>query len=77
MGVWAVVLYAALAMPFLAQVAPAVRLPMPALLAARSIPSVSLPTPCTSWPCGTSGSAIMKWRWKLGSNSGDVRLPWR
>jgi hypothetical protein len=36
-----------------------------------------LPTPCTSWPCGTSGSAIMKWRWKLGSNSGDVRLPWR
>jgi beta-lactamase regulating signal transducer with metallopeptidase domain len=42
LAVWTALLYAALAMPFLAWVAPAVRLPMPALLAA---PSVPLPAP--------------------------------
>ena len=42
MAVWTAVLYAALAMPFLARVAPAVRLPMPDLLAARAVP---LPAP--------------------------------
>jgi len=36
--VWTALLYVALAMPFLAWVAPAVRLPMPALLAAPSVP---------------------------------------
>ncbi|MGD0222809.1 MAG: M56 family metallopeptidase [Terriglobia bacterium] len=39
MAVWTAVLYAALAMPFLARVAPVVRLPMPDLLATRSVPS--------------------------------------
>jgi beta-lactamase regulating signal transducer with metallopeptidase domain len=38
LAVWTALLYAALAMPFLAWVAPAVRLPMPALLAAPSVP---------------------------------------
>ncbi|MGO8732744.1 MAG: hypothetical protein ACLQVM_08115 [Terriglobia bacterium] len=37
LAVWTALLYAALAMPFLAWVAPAVRLPMPALLAAQSV----------------------------------------
>jgi beta-lactamase regulating signal transducer with metallopeptidase domain len=38
LAVWTALLYAALAMPFLAWVAPAVRLPMPALLAAPTVP---------------------------------------
>jgi beta-lactamase regulating signal transducer with metallopeptidase domain len=38
LGVWTALLYAALAMPFLAWVAPAVRLPLPALPAATSVP---------------------------------------
>ncbi len=38
LAVWTALLYAALAMPFLAWVAPAVRLPMFALLAATSVP---------------------------------------
>jgi beta-lactamase regulating signal transducer with metallopeptidase domain len=38
LAVWTAVLYAALAMPFLARVAPAVRLPLPALLTPHSIP---------------------------------------
>jgi beta-lactamase regulating signal transducer with metallopeptidase domain len=38
LAVWTALLYVALAMPFLAWVAPAVRLPMPALLAAPSVP---------------------------------------
>jgi beta-lactamase regulating signal transducer with metallopeptidase domain len=37
LAVWTSVLYAALAMPFLERFAPAIRLPMPALQAARSI----------------------------------------
>jgi beta-lactamase regulating signal transducer with metallopeptidase domain len=36
LAVWTAVLYAAMAMPFLARVAPAVRLPIPALLTAQS-----------------------------------------
>ena len=42
LAVWTAVLYASLAMPFLVRVAPAVRLPMPALLSAHS---VLLPAP--------------------------------
>ena len=42
LAVWTTVLYAALAMPFLARLAPAVRLPMPAFLASQSFP---LPSP--------------------------------
>ncbi len=38
LAVWTALLYVALAMPFLAWVAPAVRLPMPALLTAPSVP---------------------------------------
>ena len=38
LAVWTALLYVALAMPFLAWVAPAVRLPMPALPAAPSVP---------------------------------------
>ena len=49
MAVWTAVLYAALAMPFLARVAPAVRLPMPDFLAARNVPPAApMPVPATS-----------------------------
>jgi beta-lactamase regulating signal transducer with metallopeptidase domain len=44
LAVWTALLYAALAMPFLAWVAPAVRLPMPTFLAAPSVPP---PAPAT------------------------------
>ena len=39
LAVWTALLYAALAMPFLAGVAPAIRLPMPALVSAPSVPA--------------------------------------
>jgi len=44
LAVWTTVLYAALAMPFFARLAPAVRLPMPAFLTARSVALSPVPT---------------------------------
>jgi beta-lactamase regulating signal transducer with metallopeptidase domain len=44
LAVWTALLYAALAMPFLAWVAPSVRLPMPALVSAPSVPAPAIAT---------------------------------
>ncbi|MGO8787315.1 MAG: hypothetical protein ACLQVL_08025 [Terriglobia bacterium] len=38
LAVWTAVLYGALAMPFLARIAPSFRLPIPALMATRPVP---------------------------------------